>query len=205
MTEIETSKIIASIIATFPNYKPVDIKAVIKEWTIFLSDYSYEEVSAGLKIYILSNDSGFAPSIGQIVDKIRLVSKPQELNEMEAWSLVSKAIRNSGYNSVEEFSKLPKIVQKAVGIPEQLRTWALDEDFKETVVMSHFINCYRIELKRAEEMQKMPTDIRRIIEKASEKVGIERKEHVRIEEKRDYKGVPMPKRIKARLEEMKNH
>ena len=70
---------------------------------MMLSDYTYQQISVALKSYILSDTSGFAPTIGQLVDMVHSVSKPQELNEMEAWSVVSMAIRNSGYRYTEEF------------------------------------------------------------------------------------------------------
>lgn len=167
MTREETVKIIRIMVDSYPNYKPNDISETVDVWQMMLEEYSYQEVSVALKAYILSDESGFAPSIGKLVSKIHTMTAPQELNEMEAWSLVSKAIRNSGYNSVEEFEKLPPIVQKAVGLPSQLRTWALDENYNEEVVSSNFIKCYRTELARHKELQKMPQNVRQLIEKAN--------------------------------------
>ena len=48
---------------------------------VMLSDYDYNLVAMALKAYILSDTSGFAPSIGQLVGKIQTLTKPQELNE----------------------------------------------------------------------------------------------------------------------------
>lgn len=167
MTREETVKIIRIMVGSYPNYKPNDISETIDVWQMMLEEYSYQEVSIALKAYILSDDSGFAPSIGELVSKIHTITDPQELSEMEAWSLVSKAIRNSGYNSVEEFDKLPPLAQKAVGLPSQLRTWALDENYNEEVVSSNFIKCYQSELARQKELQKMPQNVRQLIEKAN--------------------------------------
>lgn len=64
---------------------------------------------------------------------VRELNTPKQLNELEAWSLVEKAIRNSIYNSQEEFSKLPPLVQKAVGSPNVLRLWAADGSYSEQV------------------------------------------------------------------------
>lgn len=166
MTREETVKIIRIICDSYPNYKPSNLSETVDVWCMMLSDYTYEQVSVALKAYILSDISGFAPSIGQLVGKIQTISQPQELNEMEAWSLVSRAIRNSTYNSVEEFAKLPPLVQKAVGLPDQLRTWAMDENYNEQVASSNFIKCYRTEVARSQELSKMPSDVRKIIERA---------------------------------------
>lgn len=219
MKREETVKIIRIMVDSYPNYKPNDISETVDVWHMMLEEYSYQEVSIALKAYILSDDSGFAPSIGKLVSKIHTMTAPQELNEMEAWSLVSKAIRNSGYNSVEEFEKLPPLVQKAVGLPSQLRTWALDEDYNEQVAMSSFQRAYKAELKRHEELQKMPQNVRRLIEKTnvgsySAQISEKRQQAIESASERKqgeikalemkHEGVPMPEKYKERLEDMRN-
>ena len=159
----ETVKIIRIICDCYPNYKPNNLTETVDVWNMMLSDYTYEQVSVALKAYILADTNGFAPSIGQLVDRVNTFSQPQELNELEAWSLVYKAIRNSGYNSEYEFSMLPGLVRKAVGTSNQLRTWAMDENFNEQVVGSHFIRCYRSEVARDRDFRKMPANIQSLI------------------------------------------
>ena len=159
----ETVKIIRIICDCYPNYKPNNLTETVDVWNMMLSDYTYEQVSLALKAYILADTNGFAPSIGQLVDRVNTFSQPQELNELEAWSLVYKAIRNSGYNSEYEFSMLPELVRKAVGTPNQLRTWAMDENFNEQVVGSHFIRCYRSEVAKDKDFRKMPANIQSLI------------------------------------------
>lgn len=219
MTREEMVKIIRIMVDSYPNYKPNEISETVDVWQMMLEEYSYQQVSLALKSYILSDNSGFAPSIGQLVDKMQIIQQPQELNEMEAWSLVSKAIRNSGYNSVEEFAKLPPIVQKAVGLPSQLRTWGLDENYNEEVVSSNFIKCYRAELAREWEFQKMPKVVRDMISNVNEKSysgQIEQKRQESIESYNDRKrteikaleaksdSIPIPEEYKKRLEDMRN-
>ena len=159
----ETVKIIRIICDCYPNYKPNNLTETVDVWNMMLSDYTYEQVSVALKAYILADTNGFAPSIGQLVDRVNTFSHPQELNELEAWSLVYKAIRNSGYNSEYEFSLLPDMVRKAVCTPNQLRTWAMDENFNEQVVSSHFIRCYRSEVAKDKDFRKMPANIQSLI------------------------------------------
>lgn len=219
MTREETVKIIRIMVDSYPNYKPNDISETVDVWQMMLEEYSYQQVSIALKAYILSDDSGFAPSIGKLVSKIHAMTQPQELNEMEAWSLVSKAIRNSGYNSADEFAKLTPLVQKAVGLPSQLRTWALDENYNEQVAMSSFQRAYKAELKRQEELQKTPQNVRNLIEKAnsgSYSAQIAEKRQRAIESANERKqgeikalemkheGIPMPEKYKERLEDMRN-
>ena len=178
MTREETVKIMRIICDSYPNYKPTNLSEIVDVWCMMLSDYTYDEVSIALKAYITSNTSGFAPAIGQLIAMIQTITEGQELNEMEAWTLVSKAIRNSVYNSVEEFAKLPPLVQKAVGLPNQLRQWALDENFNEQVASSNFMRCYRAELNRQQEIARMPSEVRQLIQNmpvSAHKAQIEQK------------------------------
>lgn len=163
MNREETKKILRIMVDSYPNYKPADISETIDVWNMMLSDYTYEQISVALKAYILTDTNGFAPSIGQLVDRVNTFSQPQELNELEAWSLVYKAIRNSSYNSEYEFSMLPDMVRKAIGNPNQLRVWAMDENFNEQVISSHFIRCYRSEVAKDRDFRKMPANIQSLI------------------------------------------
>ena len=163
MKREETVKIIRIMCDCYPNYKPNNLTETVDVWNMMLSDYTYEQISLALKAYILADTNGFAPGIGQLVDRVNTFSQQQELNELEAWSLVYKAIRNSGYNSEYEFSILPDVVKKAVGTPNQLRTWAMDENFNEQVVSSHFIRCYRSEVAKDRDFRKMPANIQSLI------------------------------------------
>lgn len=152
----------------YPNYKPSNLSETVDVWNMMLEEYSYSQISTALKTYVHSDTSGFAPSIGQLINKLHEVQTPQELNEMEAWFLVSRALRNGYYGAVKEFNKLPPLVQKAVGSPDNLRNWALtDSKSIENVVQSNFMRTYRTVVNRAKEYQKMPKDIKALIESAN--------------------------------------
>lgn len=172
MTREEIKKIIGGIIVSYPNYKPQDMSMTVQMWEMMLGEYDYRTVTMALKSYITTDTSGFAPSIGQIIEKIRLINRKNDeqlLTEAEAWSLVSKALRNSTYHSKEEFDKLPELVQKAVGSHEMLSVWAKDENYNENVVSSNFMRSYRAIVKRQEEYMALPTDVRQAIETAAVK------------------------------------
>ena len=218
MTRDETVNIIRIMVDSYPNYKPNNLSETVDVWHTMLSDYDYNLVSMALKSYILSDTSGFAPAVGQIVAKIHFITQPQELNEMEAWSLVSKAIRNSIYNSADEYAKLPSIAQKAVGLPSQLMQWAIDDSYNESVVSSNFMRCYRIELAREKELSMLPEDARQIAQNGSgctyaAKIGEERERVIKLsldikqgdikalEAKND--SVPMPDKYKDIYEKLK--
>ena len=220
MTREETVKIIRIMVDSYPNYKPNNISETVDVWQMMLSDYDYNIVAMALKAYILSDTSGFAPSVGQLVDKMKTITTPQELNEMEAWSLVCDSLRNSGYNYAEEYAKLPPLVQKAVGLPTQLQTWALTENLNKDVVGSNFMRCYRIEVERQNEISKMPQEVREMLEKISNEshsYQIEQKrEHLskafedakervtnKLVERREC--VPMPNDVNKKMENWKKN
>lgn len=171
MTENETKKIIMTIEAAFPNWKPqAPNDFVVNLWHKFLASFEQKEVARAVQIYIATDTSGFAPTIGQIIDRIHILVEPEQLNDMQAWALVAKAIQDSSYNSKAEFAKLPLIVQKAVGSEQQLKIWATDENYNANVVSSNFIKTYRNVVQREKELAKMPVEIRSLIKSATEAV-----------------------------------
>lgn len=160
MTREETKRIIQIMCATYPNWHPADLSSTVDAWHLMLEDYSYKDIAVALKAYITSDESGFAPSVGQIIGKMKFISEPEQLNDMHAWAMVSKAIRNGNYGAEEEFAKLPEIVQKAVGTPANLRQWAkTDAESVENVIQSNFLRTYRNVVQREIEMHKLSADV----------------------------------------------
>ncbi len=160
MTRDEAKKIVMVVASTYPNWHPLDMSFTVDAWTSVLESFTYQEISVALKAFIVSDTSGFAPTPGQIIGLLDRVTNGQELSEMQAWSLVSKALRNGYYGAEQEFEKLPLLVQKAVGAPSQLRNWSqTDSDSVENVIQSNFMRTYREELAKSREMRKIPQDI----------------------------------------------
>lgn len=210
MTVKDARKFIAVLMVAYPNYKPIDTELAAITWASIAEEYTYQQVNAALNMYMKTDTSGFAPAPGQLIDKIYSITNPEQLNEMEAWALVAKALRNGCYHSLEEYGKLPPAVQKAVGTHEQLRNWALDENFSEEVAKSSFMRSYRVEVKREQELAKMPKDIRKLIESVNQnsyKAQIEiKRQSAKFSNEREesemraledkHEGVSMPDRLK---------
>lgn len=215
MTREETKKILMMVQASYPNFNPPDKTVTINTWFLLLKDNEYLAIEQALRAYITTDTSGFAPNIGQLLDKLHTIQSPQELNEMEAWSLVSKALRNGYYGAVEEFDKLPPLVKKAVGSPDNLRNWSqTDVKAIETVIQSNFMRSYEAIVKRAYEIKKMPADVQALIENVnktsySTQIGMKNRETIKLSledsksQNKANKCVPMPKEIKERIEQMK--
>lgn len=165
MTFKEFGMLADAIKTYFPKDNMLPTAEAMELWFDMLKDLDYQSAAYGLKKYVSLNK--FPPAISDIREHAASISKPDELNEMEAWALVRNAISNSCYNSMEEFAKLPPLVQKAVGLPGQLRIWAMDEDYNEDVISSNFIKCYRSEAQKEKVFQKMPGYVKDAIEEAN--------------------------------------
>lgn len=218
MTIDEFGQFASAIKTYFPKDNLLSTNEAMDLWFDMLKDLDYQRAYIGLKTYVAINK--FPPAISDIRAYAMKVKELQELNEMEAWSLVKKAIRNGGYNSIEEYEKLPLLIQKAVGLPSQLREWALDENYKEAVVMSNFQKAYKFELQKKQEFQKLPQQVQKFIEeenKNSYSTKIEQKRQEMIESANAKKqseimaleiklqGVPMPDKYRQRLEKMQTN
>lgn len=164
MTREQTKTFIRGLVALYPNWHPQNLTDTVDAWQWALNDYPLEIVQAALTIYIKTNGTGFAPSVSQLIDCMHAPKESNRLTEGEAWALVLKAIRNSGYDSEEEFTKLPPAIQKAVGTPSTLRQWALcDSDEVNTVIMSNFQRSYRITVEREKFNAKVPPKIATVL------------------------------------------
>ena len=109
-------------------------------------------------------ESGTA--VADIRTKATEIIAPAEesMSELQAWALVQRALRNSGYNSEEEFAKLPEACQRAVGTAANLKEWALmDSDQVATIEQSHFIRNYRTSVQRMKEEARLPENVRMLI------------------------------------------
>lgn len=219
MTREQVGKLLMTIQAYYPNYNPPDKEITLNAWYIMLAEYPEELVLQALRACIATNTSGFAPDVGQIMSKIQTISQPQELDGMAAWGLVSKALRNGTYGAVEEFNKLPPLVKQAVGMPDNLKNWATsDYQTIETVIQSNFLRTYETVVKRANEINRMPDNIKSLIEKTnanSYKAQIEQKFQRGINtlndknsnligQKEDLEGyIEAPKEVQDRIDRMR--
>lgn len=161
MTRDETKKIIMVIAASYPNWKPNDLSFTVDAWHMMLSEYTYHDVAKALKAYITTDTSGFAPSIGQLVNNMNIEDKLTSMNELEAWNLVSRAIRDSTYHAEERFAELPPLVQKCVGSPSMLRNWGqTDNKTVETVIQSNFMRTFREMSSRQNTINALPVEMK---------------------------------------------
>ena len=173
MTKEETGKILAVVNAYYPYFfremNADGKRAIIDLWARQFAEYDYMLVNSALDAYIATDEQGRAPNVGILKALIRKMAEPEEMTEQEAWGLVSKALRNSNYNSQAEFDKLPEQLQRIVGSPAQLREWALmDADTVQSVIASNFQRSYRARVKSDKEYLAIPSSVRETIAKLTE-------------------------------------
>lgn len=147
-------------------------------WYELLKDLDYKTASYAVKKYMQSEEK--EPKVSSIRKHAESIKQKQndELNEMAAWSLVQKALRNSGYHAEEEFEKLPPIVQRTIVSPGQLREWATKELSGDgwNVIQSNFMRTYRAESEKEKEIRKLSPDILKLIQE-NKALKISKKEH----------------------------
>lgn len=163
MTYKETLQIMAVLKTAYPSYYKggSDLEQAAGLWADLFADDDALVVAAAVKSFIVNDDKGFPPAIGQIKTMVRDLTNPNEMTELEAWELVNAALRNSLYNSDGEYRRLPPVIQRIVGSPSVLREWA-QSDIKElqTVIASNFQRSYRARAKNEREFQALPQSTR---------------------------------------------
>lgn len=165
--ELSIQKILTLLQAEYPNsFANMDARTMalkVELWKREFENDNPDLVYAAVRLYMKSPER-FAPTIGQIREKMQRLTEQEELPEQSAWVLVSKACRNGLYGYKKEFAKLPPDVQEAVGAPEQLKVWAaMDSETIESVVASNFMRNYRTQRIRKKENAMLPPDIRKML------------------------------------------
>lgn len=168
MTREETIKVLAVLKAAYPAFyrgmKADELNGIVNLWASQFEGDDYKTVGAAVQAHIATDTKGYPPHIGAIKEAIRKITQPDEMSEMEAWGYVASALRNSGYNSVTEFDKLPPVVQRIVGSPSQLREWAMmDSDTVQSVVQSNFMRSYRARAQHEREYLALPENVRELM------------------------------------------
>lgn len=168
MTKREIAELMTVMQANYPDafkgQSDAVVAAKIALWHDFFKDCSKEAVYAAAKAFMATDTKGFMPNVGQLAEQLRQLSQPQDMTGIEAWGLVSKALRNSVYGSKEEFKKLPPVIRRAVGSPEQLRQWAMmEEETVQSVISSNFQRSFKVRQDRQKELDKLPGDVKQFI------------------------------------------
>lgn len=169
MTKQDTYQVLAVLQAFYPDaFRGMTDAAVQLKLTLWQEQFADEPatlVQAAVKAYVSTDKKGFMPVPGQIKEQITILRDKGGLNEQDAWELVTKALCNSSYGSVEEFAKLPADVQRAVGSHNMLRSWAaVNISELQTVIASNFKRDYRAIIAQKKDFAKIPEAVKQLAE-----------------------------------------
>lgn len=167
MTKQETVKLFALISTAYPRseaFRKVSAESV-EMWQMCLEDIPFAVAQKALAAH--SVNSEFPPSIAEIRRAALQGAVEKRDTAEEAWALVLHALKNSAYNSVQEFAKLPDICKRCVGSPAVLKEWAIAEgDTAYSVARSQFLSAYRTLDKRDTERMMLPPSVRAALDEA---------------------------------------
>ncbi len=181
MTRQELSQIIFFLRAIYPRhydkFTKADYDAMVDAWGLMLDGYSYEKVFAGTKAFVATDKSGFPPSVGQILDCIRVASSnpAEQITSAEAWDQVYKAVCNLRWDEPEkEFNKLPEVSRKVIGTAANLREIAMmDTDSVMIGEKARFMRMYDAYKEQEKDYLKIPQSVRQRLATLYDRAGIE--------------------------------
>lgn len=175
MNRDETIKLLTLVKLSYPMWskdlKDTDARAMVMLWGDMLGEYEFDIVQAALKSLLATNK--WPPSIAEIIEKAQFINSGgrQELSEIEAWSMVRKALGNGTYGAREEFERLPSEIQAVLREPATIKNWAqLEPTEIDTVVASNFMRSFKEVRKREKEYKALPGDVRTLIANTTNKL-----------------------------------
>lgn len=118
----------------------------------------------------LINSFKYPPTIADVKERMYKITHANEDDNMEMWNAIKRAIRNSSYNSVEEFERLPDMCKKFVGTPMQLREWAIDPEYNDGVIKGQFLKQVEILKQRKKDDNMMLPSTKAFIAQLAEQL-----------------------------------
>lgn len=169
MTATEFSNIVKGMKAVYTDPKFLPDEDAINVWFALFADDDYKVTQAAVLKYMQTNK--FPPTPAGIREQITNMTTLQPVGEEEAWQLVIRAVRNSGYHAAEEFAQLPETVQRAVVSPSHLHDLSqMPSETVHSVEKSHFFRVYRTEVERKKETSMIPQKLREMITQTSQRM-----------------------------------
>ncbi len=172
MTKRESAQILATLRVAYPSFYGKqgddDVMAAVNLWQSCFAAEPYELVSAAVMALIKTRPSNYPPAVGEVTEQIQRLVRPNELTEMEAWTLVSDALKGSAYRYKDLFDNLPPMVQRVVGSPSQLHEWAMmDVETVQSVVASNFQRSYKTAAMRERQLDALPPTVKDFMQRLS--------------------------------------
>lgn len=191
MTKEEFKTLVKAMKAVYTHPSFIPDKYAFDVWYSMLHDLDYQTASAAIQKHMQSEER--EPTVASIRKHAEQINGGlrDEIGEMQAWSMVYRAICDSGYHADERFAELPEIIQRAVASPGNLREWGqMDTKTVNSVIQSQFLRSYRAEVKRAADLRKLSPDLLKLTGIVMDKLPQREKMVIPAEERGE--GVPAP-------------
>ena len=106
MTREEFKTLVKGMKAVYAQPTFIPDQDAFNVWFELLKDIPYQQANVAIQKYMLTEK--FPPTIADIREKATQIveSVDSSMSELEAWSLVRKAVRNSGYHSAVSYTHL---------------------------------------------------------------------------------------------------
>jgi len=211
MTVLETNLVLGTLQSAFPSFYrglgKKNAQDIADLWTKMFEDDDFKMVMGAVQALIATRTESFPPTIGEVKAKLAMLKEPEDISEQEAWAMVSRACQNGYYHSKEEFEKLPEVIQRSIGNPDQLKIWAqMDSETVESVVASNFMRTFRVKKQQQKELDMMPNEIKQYLGSIADKMKLNGRETKEIEEPKQMNFLPpslepmtRPKDIEVKL------
>lgn len=162
MTVKETAALLDIMAAAYPNqFTKADREQQLRLWSAMFVDDPALLVADAVKVYIATDASGFAPSVGQVKDQIAKAAMEGMPTAIDAWNHIRAAISNSGYHAQEMFDGLTPEEQRIVGSPRQLYEWGqMDVTVLDSVVASNVQRSYGAIIDDRKYQLTLPADVK---------------------------------------------
>lgn len=175
MNTQEITGVLKVIRVSYPNFyrgmTKEQAKEIVEVWSMMFVDDDAKVVINAVKSLVQTLK--YPPTIAEIKQRCRLITQPKVMTEMEAWTIVKKAISN--YDAGENFEKLPVTLQILVGSAAQLREWALmDNETLNSVVQSNFMRSYKAKVNSDVEYQSLSDDTKMLVDGLGDKYKIQK-------------------------------
>lgn len=176
MTAEQTTQILTLLQAEYPqSFSKMDERQMLLKLELWAREFAEDDHTAVFAAVRTLMRSGrqWAPTSGEIREKMGELAAPDELPETAALDLVTRAASNGTYHAEEEFAKLPPELQEIVHSPQQLREWAMmDAGTFQSVIGSFVMKSYRNGLKRAKDRAALPENVRELIGGMTERMAL---------------------------------
>lgn len=143
MTREETKTLLLKIVSIYPNYKPENLTFTIDAWASILEPYDATVINNAFLNYSRVDRTGFAPSPSKLIGELADEQMAESLSDGEVVQMLTMASRNANYGYHEEFSKMPKLLQKAIGGESVLRSWGQMEQEQLSYQFNRIAQAYR--------------------------------------------------------------